>query len=270
MREFPEDEATPRLLGMIALKVTRLAGTNYGAECLGRPRGGLAVHDDDQHTEVLLIARQPHLEEFKVNPARAVVALGVVVVLGGCATILGGSSQTITVNSNVSGAQVTLNGASLGVTPLTASIKRGQTGVLSVQSAGYQPYQIALNKKITTLFWVNIFTGGVFGSTTDAATGAMYEYEPSTFMVMLQSGSSTSEELAAWRRTEGLRAFVLQNNEAVVSDLAAGRGEYIDVLTKLLSVTPVDRTDAIARWRAGYLGSKTAAEFAAKLVAELQ
>jgi hypothetical protein len=142
--------------------------------------------------------------------------------------------------------------------------------VLSVQSTGYQPYQIALNKKISTLFWVNIFSGGVTGSTTDALSGAMYEYEPSTFMVTLQRGSSSSEELAAWRRTEGLRAFVLLNNEALVSQLAAGSGEYVDVLAKLLSVTAADRADAIARWRAGYMASKTSADFAAKLVAELQ
>ena len=204
-----------------------------------------------------------------MNSARAVAALGIVVVLNGCATILGGTSQTVSVNSNVAGAQVTLNGAQLGVTPLTASIKRGQTGVISVTSAGYQPYQIALNKKISTLFWVNIFSGGAFGSSTDMSTGAMYEYEPSTFMVTLQRANSSSAELAEWRRKEGLRAFVLQNNEALVSDLAAGRGEYVDVLGKLLAVTPADRAEAIARWRAGYLASKTSAEFAAKIVAEL-
>ena len=62
-----------------------------------------------------------------MNSARAVAALGIVVVLNGCATILGGTSQTVSVNSNVAGAQVTLNGAQLGVTPLTASINSTAT-----------------------------------------------------------------------------------------------------------------------------------------------
>lgn len=205
-----------------------------------------------------------------MNPFRTVVALVVAVLTSGCATILGGSSQTITVNANVSGAQVTLNGTPLGVTPLTTSMKRGQTGVLSVQSDGYQPYQIALNKKISTLFWVNIFTGGAFGSTTDAATGAMYEYEPSTFMVTLQRASASSEELAEWRRREGLRAFVLQNNEALVADLAAGSGEYVDVLANLLAISSDGRTEALARWRAHYAAATTSAEFAAKILSELR
>lgn len=187
----------------------------------------------------------------------------------GCATILGGSSQTVTFNSNVNGADVYLNQTLLGKTPLTASIKRGQEGTFRVQMAGYQPYQIAVNKKISTLFWVNIFTGGVTGSTTDAVTGAMYEYEPSTFMVSLQRADFSSAERGQWIRKEGLRSFVLLNNEALIADLAAGRGEYLDVLLDVFHVTPAGRQSAITGWRSAYSNAKTSAEFAGRLVEAL-
>jgi hypothetical protein len=195
--------------------------------------------------------------------------IGLALICGGCATLIGGTSQTVSVNSNVDGAQVSLNDMPLGRTPLVTTLKRGQTGVLKVEAPGYQPYQIALNKKISSLFWVNILSGGSFGSTTDYATGAMYEYEPSTYMVSLQRGRASLEEKDQWRRSEGLRAFVLQNNEALVSDLAAGRGEYIDVLVGVLQVKPDTRAGAIERWRTDYSKSKTASEFAERMVAQL-
>lgn len=204
-----------------------------------------------------------------MKAAHSIRVLGLALTLGGCATLLGGSSQTLSVNSNVDGAQVYLNETLLGATPLVASLKRGQTGVLRVSAPGYKPYQIALNKKISSLFWVNILSGGSFGSTTDYATGAMYEYEPSTYMVSLVRGQASLDERNQWRRSEGLRAFVLQNNEALVSDLAAGGGEYIDVLVGVFEVKPDSRAVAIERWRSGYSSSKTAAEFAEKMVAQL-
>ena len=97
----------------------------------------------------------------------------------------------------------------------------------------------------------------------------MYEYEPSTYMVSLQPGEQSTEERNDWQRREALRGFVLHNSEALVSDLAAGDGEYIDVLLNVLAVKPEGRAEAIERWRAGYAASETAAEFAKTMVAEL-
>lgn len=203
-----------------------------------------------------------------MKSAHLLLILVLSVVLGGCATILGGSSQILTVNANVSGAEVYLNETLLGTTPLTASLERGQEGVLRVRAEGYQPYQIALNKKISTLFWVNIFSGGVFGSSTDYSTGAMYEYEPATYMVSLQPAEQTAEERNNWQHKEGLRGFVLHNSEAIVTDLATGSGEYIDVLVEVLAVAPEDRAEAIERWRASYVSSVTAIDFAQRIVGE--
>ncbi len=84
--------------------------------------------------------------------------------LGGCATIISGTSQIMTVNANVDGAEVHLiteaGETLLGTTPLTTRVKRGQEGTLRVSAEGYRPYQTALNKKINSVFWVNILSGG--------------------------------------------------------------------------------------------------------------
>lgn len=208
-----------------------------------------------------------------LKSAQLASALVLGLTVGGCATIISGTSQIITVNANVQGAEVHLITESgqtlLGTTPLSRRIKRGQEGTLRISAEGYMPYESALNKKINTVFFVNILSGGTFGSTTDYTTGAMYAYEPSTYMVSLQPVEQSTEERKDWERREGLRGFVLQNNQALVSDLAVGDGEYIDVLVYVLAVKPESRAEAIERWRASYAASETAAEFAETMVAEL-
>lgn len=189
--------------------------------------------------------------------------------LGGCATIISGSNQTLTVNTNVPGAQVLLNNVPLGVTPLIVSVKRGQEGVLSVQAPGYQPFQAPITKKINGIFFANILIGGTFGSTTDYTTGAMYAYEPDTYYVTLQPMGMSPAGMAEWKRREDVRSFVLLNNEALATELAAGRGEYVDALATLLEVKAEERGAAVQRWQASYRTSETAVAFADHMVGEL-
>jgi hypothetical protein len=189
--------------------------------------------------------------------------------LSGCATIISGSNQVITVNSDVPGAQVTLNGAPLGLTPLIASIKRGQEGVLSVQMPGYVPFQAPITKKVNGIFFVNILSGGVFGSSTDYSTGAMYAYEPDAYFVTMAPVGMAPPVATEWKRKEDVRAFVLLNSEALARDLANGQGEHVDALAELLQVEQGQRGAAVKRWRASYGGSKTTVAFADLMIAEL-
>lgn len=198
-----------------------------------------------------------------------VLALAMGLAVGGCATVINGSNQVLTVNTNVPGAQVALNNVPLGVTPLIISIRRGQEGLLSVQAPGYQPFQAPITKKINGIFFANILIGGTFGSSTDYSTGAMYAYEPDTYYVTLQPMGMAPAAALEWKRQEELRAFVLLNNEALATELSTGRGEYVDALAKLLEVSEAQRPASIMRWRATSRTSETAVAFADKLVAEL-
>lgn len=207
---------------------------------------------------------------MKATRWTGILALGVM--LGGCATIINGSTQQITVNSNVDGAEVYLNDEMLGTTPLFATIRRGQEGLLTVTAAGYQPYQIALNKKLNWATFGNLLSTytAILGSGTDYSTGAIYMYEPSTFYASLHpSGQQSMAQENEWQLRERLRGFVLINHQAIVSDLAAGRGEHVDVLAELCSITPESHADALERWRTAYLVSRTVLEFAEVILAEL-
>jgi hypothetical protein len=106
-------------------------------------------------------------------------------VFAGCATIVKGTNQTVSINSNVNGAEVIVNGERVGVTPFTGPIKRKSGTTVTVQKLGYQTKTITLTTEIESVFWGNIIIGGVLGSTTDLATGAMYYYAPATLEVDL-------------------------------------------------------------------------------------
>ncbi len=94
----------------------------------------------------------------------------------GCATILKGSSQEVTIDSNVPGALILLNNKQIGVTPFTGNIPRGFGNVLVVRKPGFRPITMALDTGIEPIFFGNILCGGPTGSTTDYLTGSMFRY----------------------------------------------------------------------------------------------
>jgi hypothetical protein len=108
-----------------------------------------------------------------------------VVVISGCATIIKGTSQTVSINSNVSGAEVIVNGQRVGTTPFTGPIERKSGTTVTLQKTGYQTKTVTMTTEIESVFWGNIIIGGVLGSTTDLTTGAMYYYAPATLQIDL-------------------------------------------------------------------------------------
>jgi hypothetical protein len=116
-------------------------------------------------------------------------SIAILFFISGCSSIVNGQAQTITINSNVSDAQVTVNGVIAGRTPFTGMVKRAGQTVVSVSKDGYVTKTITLDTSIEPIFWGNIIIGGVVGSTTDLATGSMYKYAPGTIQVDLEKKS---------------------------------------------------------------------------------
>ena len=108
------------------------------------------------------------------------------ILLASCATIVGGTSQNVSINSNVKGAEITVNGLTVGNTPYTGPIKRGNSTIVTLRKNGYETKTITLSTEIESIFWGNIIIGGVLGSTTDLATGGMYRYAPATLQIDLE------------------------------------------------------------------------------------
>lgn len=103
-----------------------------------------------------------------------------------CATIFKGSDQEVSIDSNVKGAEISLNGATIGTTPFHGKIKRQSGAKLILSKAGYESKTILLDTNVEPLFFGNILSGGVFGSSTDYGSGAMYQYSPGNIVVDLK------------------------------------------------------------------------------------
>jgi len=164
------------------------------------------------------------------------------VVISGCATIMDGKKQSVSFNSIPSGADVYLNGKHLGTTPLNISIdKPTENGQLKFSKSGYKTLEMSVNKKMSSWLLGNILFGGTFGTTTDYASGALYEYDPHSIQVTLEAEGLSQKEKLRFGVENKLRRYVLTNFSELSVDLANEKGEYLE---GLLSQIHVDRGDA--------------------------
>ena len=102
-----------------------------------------------------------------------------------CSSVVNGTKQMVSIDSNVKGAEVNVDGHNVGKTPFSGKIKRGSDTMVTIKKEGYAIKTIMLSDEVTPAFWANglFFYLFPFSSTTDYATGAMYKYSPATYNV---------------------------------------------------------------------------------------
>ena len=105
-----------------------------------------------------------------------------------CASVISGPSQTIEINANVPGVGVYDQGKYLGTTPLRVDVARQNNLVLSLERKGYVTRNLTLKSRTNGNVWWNLpFTVlGLTGISTDYGSGAVYEYSPSRFYVIMK------------------------------------------------------------------------------------
>jgi len=161
----------------------------------------------------------------------------VVLALYSCATIVDGQNQSITFNSAPSGAEIVLDGTSMGVTPLTVSLERASHDKVAIaKKDGYEDYQFRLSSGMNGWFLGNILSGGFIGSTTDLVSGAAYEYEPGMYALTLNPKNASQLEKNNIRKKMWARNFLLAGYAQLAGDLARGEGEYLSSLYSILGV----------------------------------
>ncbi len=158
-----------------------------------------------------------------------VLVLALSIFFTNCATIATGTSQLITVTSNVSGAEVMLDGQRVGETPFTGEVKKDGK-MLTIEKKGYKPYNIALSTTMEGMFWGNIIIGGTLGSITDFASGAAYKYAPASFQVELISDTVA---ISKFKEMFELKKFAMINMSNIAIDLSNKNGNYLNSLIYL-------------------------------------
>ena len=127
----------------------------------------------------------------------ALVTAAMIAITAGCATIAGGATQEITVNSNPPGADIfsaKLNKdgsigphVSLGTqTPgVITLVKRGEW-VIILKKEGYKDYTLTPTKAMSPWFIGNVLIGGLIGSSVDSSTGSINVYDPDSVLADLE------------------------------------------------------------------------------------
>lgn len=103
----------------------------------------------------------------------------------GCATIMHGSTQDISVNSTPSGASVVCDNKDAGKTPVMLSLKRGDPHTVKVTVPGYLPYELILTKNVSGWVVGNILFGGLIGLAVDAISGGLFYLTPEQVQAQL-------------------------------------------------------------------------------------
>ncbi len=111
---------------------------------------------------------------------RYLAAASSLVLATGCATIMQGSTQRVSIGSTPAGASITVDGQPMGTTPAMVRLKRKDSHVLRLDLEGYAPFEMPLQRKASGWIAGNIIFGGLIGIVIDASTGSMYRLSPGT------------------------------------------------------------------------------------------
>ncbi len=107
----------------------------------------------------------------------------------GCATITRGSTDTLVIESEPTGAEIKLSNGMSGKTPATFTLPRKDALVVKIQKAGYEPVEVNITPQISGAGGAgmagNVLVGGLIGVAVDAGSGAMNDLLPNPVRVNL-------------------------------------------------------------------------------------
>ncbi len=134
----------------------------------------------------------------------AILSLIVALLVLGCASIMKGTKQSVTLSSSPSQASVVIKtpgGMTFfeGVTPATVKLPKKNEYIVTVALAGYKDATANITKDgIEGWFWGNILCGGIIGIIVDASNGAMNKLGPDQISVQLMTAALPGQEDALY------------------------------------------------------------------------
>lgn len=117
---------------------------------------------------------------------KALAGVMLLVFFSGCATLFKGSTQVLPVNSDPAGAEVFVDGVSVGRTPIQLRLVVNKPYTITVRSETGQERTVQVVNQLGTLWLVLDILVGLVPVIVDAATGAWYELQPGQVNVVLR------------------------------------------------------------------------------------
>jgi hypothetical protein len=106
----------------------------------------------------------------------------------GCATIAtgGGGRQSVSVTTEPPGAEVIVNGQSVGPSPVNVLLSRKSEHIVEVQSPGYESAKVMIRSRFNPWVVGNIVVGGLIGVVVDVVTDATWTLSSDALNIQLK------------------------------------------------------------------------------------
>jgi hypothetical protein len=141
------------------------------------------------------------------TPTKTMAWLALLPLVAGCATIVEGSDQSVTVITDPAGAECELRrqGEVLAVinpTPGTVTVDKSQHNItVRCRREGFEDAVGTFDSEFQGMTAGNILFGGVIGLGVDAASGAMHEYD-NTVTIILREAEEPEDDPDAVPETD--------------------------------------------------------------------
>lgn len=94
-----------------------------------------------------------------------------------CASIINGPDQKVTILSDPSGADITINGVEAGTTPATFRIIRAKDHVIALSKEGYHVATAELTRSLSGVSVFYLLPGGLISLAIDSVDGAAFCFQ---------------------------------------------------------------------------------------------
>ena len=136
------------------------------------------------------------MNQIRTARTAAVALLGGCLLLGGCASIMTGTTQMIQVQSDPQGASIQLDGMHVGMTPRLLKVRRSGGHTLMIWKEGYVAQIVETGGSLNGWFFGNILVGLLPG-VIDMINGAWMWTSPESIMVRLKTREQVEAEAKA-------------------------------------------------------------------------
>ena len=121
-----------------------------------------------------------------IQQLRLLCLVFMAIAVHGCATLMQGSTQQITVNSSPSGATILVDGGLRFTTPTVLELSRKESHRIEISLEGYHPERVELRTTSSNMAMGNIVAGGLIGFVVDHSSGAAFRLIPELVRVDLR------------------------------------------------------------------------------------
>ena len=115
---------------------------------------------------------------------KLILKLSIVFLMSSCATLFTGTTEQITIDSNVKKSTVKFDGIKMGTTPFTSKVKKSFDGVITVMSDGYEDERFQFQKSFNAISILNF--SNLLGWGVDLLTGAINKFDMKGYDIELQ------------------------------------------------------------------------------------